>query len=129
GLTVPVVKDVDRLSFQQLSAEIARLSAAARERKLKMEDLSGGTFTITSLGPRAGLLATPIINHPEVAILGVHRIRKRPVVVDDQIAIREMMYLSLSFDHRVIDGAVGADFTYALIGYLESPELLFLEMT
>lgn len=128
GLTVPVVKDVDRLSLQQLGAEIGRLSKAARERRLKMEELSGGTFTITSLGPRAGLLATPIINHPEVAILGVHRIRKRPVVVDDQIAIREMMYLSLSFDHRVIDGAVGADFTYALIGYLENPELLFLEM-
>jgi len=128
GLTVPVVKDVDRLSLQQLAAEIARLSKAAKERRLKMEELSGGTFTITSLGPRAGLLATPIINHPEVAILGVHRIRKRPVVVDDQIAIREMMYLSLSFDHRVIDGAVGADFTYALIGYLENPELLFLEM-
>ncbi len=128
GLTVPVVKDVDQLSLQQLGAEINRLGQAARERKLKLDELSGSTFTITSLGPKSGLLATPIINHPEVAILGVHRIRKRPVVVDDQIAIREMMYLSLSFDHRVIDGAVGADFTYALIGALENPELLFLEM-
>lgn len=129
GLTVPVVKEVDRLSLQQLALEIARLGDAARGRKLKMEELSGGTFTITSLGQKSGLLATPIINHPEVAILGVHRIRKRPVVVEDQVAIREMMYLSLSFDHRVIDGSVGADFTYALMGYLEHPELLLLEMS
>src|SRR5262252_7859680 len=128
GLTVPVVKDVDRLSLRELASEITRLSAAAREKRLKLEELSGGTFTITSLGEKSGLLATPIINHPEVAILGVHRIRKRPVVIDDQIAIREMMYLSLSFDHRVIDGAVGAEFTYALISLLERPELLFLEL-
>ena len=128
GLTVPVLKDVDRLSIQQLASEIARLSAAAREKRLKLDELSGGSFTITSLGQSGGLLATPIINHPEVAILGVHRMRKRPVVRDDQIVIREMLYLSLSFDHRVIDGAVGADFTYALIRYLEQPELLFLEL-
>jgi pyruvate dehydrogenase E2 component (dihydrolipoamide acetyltransferase) len=128
GLTVPVLKDVDRQSIQQLASEIARLSAAAREKRLKLDELSGGSFTITSLGQSGGLLATPIINHPEVAILGVHRMRKRPVVRDDQIVIREMMYLSLSFDHRVIDGVVGADFTYALIRYLEQPELLFLEL-
>ncbi|HME91267.1 MAG TPA: dihydrolipoamide acetyltransferase family protein, partial [Myxococcaceae bacterium] len=125
GLTVPVVKNVDRLSIQQLASEIARLGAAAREKRLKLDELNGGTFTITSLGQNGGLLATPIINHPEVAILGVHRMRKRPVVKDDQIVVREMMYLSLSFDHRVIDGAVGADFTYALIRLLEQPELLF----
>jgi pyruvate dehydrogenase E2 component (dihydrolipoamide acetyltransferase) len=128
GLTVPVLKDVDRQSIQQLASEIARLSAAAREKRLKLDELSGGSFTITSLGQSGGLLATPIINHPEVAILGVHRMRKRPVVRDDQIVIREIMYLSLSFDHRVIDGVVGADFTYALIRYLEQPELLFLEL-
>jgi pyruvate dehydrogenase E2 component (dihydrolipoamide acetyltransferase) len=128
GLTVPVVKDVDRLSLQELATEIARLGTAAREKKLKIDELSGGTFTITSLGEKSGLLATPIINHPEVAILGVHRIRKRPVVLNDQIAIREMMYLSLSFDHRNIDGAVGAEFTYALIDLLEHPELLMLEL-
>jgi len=128
GLTVPVVKDVDRLSLRALGDEIARLANAARERRLKMEELSGGTFTITSLGQKGGLFATPIINHPEVAILGVHRMRKRPVVVDDQIVVREMMNVSLSFDHRVIDGAVGADFTYELIRYLEQPELLFVEL-
>jgi pyruvate dehydrogenase E2 component (dihydrolipoamide acetyltransferase) len=129
GLIVPVVKNADRLSIRDLASEIARLSAAARERKLKMEELAGGTFTVTSLGQQSGLLATPIINHPEVAILGVHRMRKRPVVKDDQVVVREMMYLSLSFDHRVIDGAVGAQFTYELIRYLERPELLFMELT
>jgi pyruvate dehydrogenase E2 component (dihydrolipoyllysine-residue acetyltransferase) len=129
GLTVPVVHGVDRLSIRDLATEIARLGAAARERKLKMEELTGGTFTITSLGQQGGLFATPIINHPEVAILGVHRMRKRPVVVDDEVVVREMMYLSLSFDHRVIDGQVGAEFTYELIRYLERPELLFMELT
>jgi pyruvate dehydrogenase E2 component (dihydrolipoamide acetyltransferase) len=128
GLTVPVVKDVDRLSLRALSDEINRLSTAARDRKLSMEDLSGGTFTITSLGQTGGLFATPIINHPEVGILGIHRLRKRPMVVDDEIVIREMMNVSLSFDHRVIDGSVGAEFTYAVIRRLESPELLFLEL-
>lgn len=129
GLTVAVVKDVDRLSLRQLASEIARLGSAAREKRLKMDELTGGTFTITSLGQTGGLFATPIINHPEVGILGVHKMRKRPVVKDDQIVIREMMYLSLSFDHRVIDGSVGAEFTYSVIRQLENPELLFLEMT
>jgi pyruvate dehydrogenase E2 component (dihydrolipoamide acetyltransferase) len=129
GLTVPVVKHADTLSIRALADEIGRLATAARERKLKMEELTGGTFTITSLGQTGGLFATPIINHPEVAILGVHRMRKRPVVVDDQVVVREMMHLSLSFDHRVIDGSVGAEFTYEIIRYLEHPETLFLEMT
>jgi pyruvate dehydrogenase E2 component (dihydrolipoamide acetyltransferase) len=130
GLTVAVVHHVDQRSLKDLAQEVSRLAAAARERKLRLEELTGGTFTITSLGESGGLFATPIINHPEVAILGVHRIRKRPIVTGEgQIAVREMMHLSLSFDHRVIDGAVGADFTYALIRYLEAPEMLFLEMT
>src|SRR5262249_27598153 len=90
GLTVPVVKDVDRLTVRQLAEEIGRLATAAREKKLKMDELSGGTFTITSLGAQGGLLATPIINYPEVAILGLHRIVKRPVVTDDdRIVVRE----------------------------------------
>ena len=129
GLTVPVVKGVDRLSMKALAAEITRLGAAARDGKLKMDELTGGSFTITSLGQTGGLFATPIINHPEVAIMGIHKMRKRPVVVeDDKIEVRQMMYLSFSFDHRVIDGAVGADFAYAVIKYLVNPELLFLEM-
>jgi pyruvate dehydrogenase E2 component (dihydrolipoamide acetyltransferase) len=128
GLTVPVVKGVDRLTLRQLSSEIARLGEAARSKQLKMDELSGGTFTITSLGTAGGLFATPIINHPEVAILGIHRIRPRPVVVDSQVVVREMGNVSLSFDHRVIDGLVAADATYALIHHLERPETLFLDM-
>lgn len=130
GLTVPVVKHVDRLTLKALAAEISRLGTAAREKKLKVEELTGGGFTITSLGQTGGLFATPIINHPEVAIMGVHRMRKRPVVVGegDEIQVRQMMYLSFSFDHRVIDGALGADFAYAVIKYLESPANLMLEM-
>jgi pyruvate dehydrogenase E2 component (dihydrolipoamide acetyltransferase) len=129
GLTVPVVRHADRLSLRGLGAEISRLGTAARDQRLKLEELTGGSFTITSLGQTGGLFATPIINHPEVAIMGVHRMRKRPVVAeDDQIVVKPMMYLSFSFDHRVIDGAVGADFAYAVIRRLEKPELLFLEM-
>ncbi len=130
GLTVPVVKQVDRLSMKALAEEISRLGTAARERKLKMDELTGGGFTITSLGQTGGLFATPIINHPEVAIMGVHKMRKRPVVVgeDDKIEVRQMMYLSFSFDHRVIDGAVGADFAYEVIKYLHNPSNLMLEM-
>jgi pyruvate dehydrogenase E2 component (dihydrolipoamide acetyltransferase) len=129
GLTVPVVKDVDRLTVRQLAEEISRLAAGARDKTLKLDELSGGTFTITSLGMNGGLFAMPIINYPEVAILGVHRIRKRPVVVeDDQIVVRETMNVSLSFDHRVIDGLVAAEAVGALVQLLEHPESLLLEM-
>jgi pyruvate dehydrogenase E2 component (dihydrolipoamide acetyltransferase) len=129
GLTVPVVKDVDRLTVRQLAEEIGRLAAGARAKTLKLDELSGGTFTITSLGTNGGLFAMPIINYPEVAILGVHRIRKRPVVTDDdEIVVREMMNVSLSFDHRVIDGLVAAEAVGALVQLLEHPESLLLEM-
>ncbi|WP_141590011.1 MULTISPECIES: dihydrolipoamide acetyltransferase family protein [unclassified Myxococcus] len=128
GLTVAVVKNADRLTLAELARETARLGAAARDRKLKMEELTGGTFTISSLGQSGGLFATPIINHPEVGILGVHRLKKRPAVVGDQVVVRDMMNLSLSCDHRVIDGSVAADFTYEIIKYLEKPDLLFLAM-
>lgn len=130
GLTVPVVKHVDRLTMRALAMEISRLGNAARDGKLKMDELTGGTFTVTSLGQTGGLFATPIINHPETAIMGVHKMRKRPMVDEDtgEIVVKQMMYLSFSFDHRVIDGAVGADFAYAVIKYLVTPELLLLEM-
>ena len=129
GLVVPVVHDVRAKTVRQLSAEIDSLARAAREKRLRREDLSGGTFTVTSLGEQGGLFATPIINHPEVAILGVHRMRPRPVVREGRIEVRDMMYLSLSFDHRVIDGAIGASFTYEIIRCLEAPELLMLELS
>jgi pyruvate dehydrogenase E2 component (dihydrolipoamide acetyltransferase) len=121
GLTVPVVRDVDTRPLLAIAAEINRLATAARGGALKLEELQGGTFTVTSTGARGGLLATPIVHHPQVAILGVHEVKKRAVVVDDQIVAREMTNLSLSLDHRVVDGAVGADFLYALIARLADP--------
>ena len=129
GLTVPVVRNADRLSIRNLASEIGRLGNAARDQKLKLEEVSGGTFTITSLGQTGGLFATPIINHPEVAIMGVHRMRKRAIVDEnDQIVIRPIMNFSFCFDHRVIDGATGAEFAYEVIKFVEQPDLLFVDM-
>ncbi len=128
GLMVPVIKDADRKSLLEIASEIERLARAAREGKIALQDLQGGTFTITSLGALGGLFATPIINYPEVAILGIHEIKKRPVVRENQIVMRDMMFVSLSFDHRLIDGDVGARFCKKIISYLEDPKLLFLEL-
>ncbi len=128
GLTVPVVRNAQALSLRALSLEIGRLAAAARNRQLKSSELSGGTFTVSSLGANGGLLATPIINHPEVAIMGVHRLAKRPIVDgNDNIVVRPMMNLSFCFDHRVIDGAVGADFAYEVIKFVARPERMLLD--
>ena len=127
GLIVPVVRNADRRSILEIGQDIVRLSDDARSGKSRKEDVSGSTFTITSLGAQGGLFATPILNHPEVAILGIHRIKERPVVRDGQIVIGHVMLLSLSFDHRLIDGHVGAAFAYELIGFLEDPDRLFLE--
>ncbi len=121
GLTVPIVHDADRLGLFALAREIDRLASAARDHKLKLEELQGGTFTVTSTGAKGGVLATPILHHPQVAILGVHSISKKPAVVHGQIVARDLGNLSLSLDHRVVDGAVGADFLYALIERLQSP--------
>ncbi len=128
GLVVPVVRNADRLSLLGLAKEIDRLSSESKAGRARPQDMGGSTFTITSLGAQGGLLATPIINFPEVAILSVHRIRPTPVVREGQIVARDVMHVSLSFDHRVVDGHVGAAFAYTLIGYLEDPNLLFMEM-
>jgi pyruvate dehydrogenase E2 component (dihydrolipoamide acetyltransferase) len=128
GLMVPVVKDADRKSILEIAREIDRLGNAAKSGTIASADLAGSTFTITSLGTQGGLFATPILNFPEVGILGVHQIKRRPVVRGDQIVIGEVMLLSLSFDHRIVDGHVGAAFAYDIIGFLESPEALFLDM-
>jgi pyruvate dehydrogenase E2 component (dihydrolipoamide acetyltransferase) len=128
GLMVPVVKDCDRRSILDIAREIDRVAGDARSGKAKLEDLSGSTFTVTSLGSQGGLFATPIINFPEVAILGVHQIKEKPVVRDGRIVVGEVMLLSLSFDHRIVDGHVGAAFAYDVIGYLQNPDRLFLEM-
>lgn len=128
GLTVPVIRHANQRGLLGLSDEINRLAAAARVQRLKVEEVSGGTFTITSLGQTGGLFATPIINHPEVAIMGVHRMRKRPLVVEgDRIEVRPVMNFSFCFDHRVIDGATGADFAYEVLKYVEQPGLFMMD--
>jgi pyruvate dehydrogenase E2 component (dihydrolipoamide acetyltransferase) len=128
GLIVPVVKDADRKSVLEIAREVEDRANEARSGKAKLDDLQGSTFTVTSLGAQGGLLATPIVNFPEVAILGVHRMKQRPIVKDGRIEIGEVMLLSLSFDHRIVDGHVGAAFAYEVIGYLEHPERMLLEM-
>ena len=124
GLLVPVVRDADRLGVFELADRVDRLSKGAKDGTLRPEDLRGSTFTITSLGKQSGLLATPILNHPEVGILGVHRIKERPVVRDGAIVVGQVMLLSLSLDHRVVDGHVGAAFMYDVIESLEHPNRL-----
>ncbi len=126
GLTVTVVHDAGKKDLWELAKEIDRLATAAREKRLQLAEVQGSTFTITSLGAAGGILATPVINWPEVAILGIHKIEKRPVVRNDQIGVRDMMYLSCTFDHRVIDGHIGAAFVQTLVNYLEHPALLFV---
>lgn len=128
GLYVPVIKNVDQKSLFQLAAEIADLTTRTREGKVRVDELTGGTFTVTSVGNIGGRFATPILNHPEVAILGVNQIHDRPMAIDGQVVIRKMMYLSPSFDHRVIDGAVAARFVSALKAVLEAPETLLLDL-
>ncbi len=128
GLTVAVIHDADRKSLRVLGEELERLAQAARENRLSLPELTGSTFTITSLGKLGGMFATPVINHPEVAVLGIHRIEPRPVVVDGQIVVRDRMYLSCTFDHRVIDGHIGAAFVTEVKRWLEDPELLMLEL-
>ena len=129
GLIVPVVRDADRKSLLELAQEIALLSQKAREGRLAPEEVSGSTFTITNIGSVGATLSFPIINVPEAAILGVHSIRKRPwVMPDGSIQARDIMFLSLSFDHRLVDGAEAAMFTREVIRLLEKPETLMLEM-
>jgi pyruvate dehydrogenase E2 component (dihydrolipoamide acetyltransferase) len=119
GFSVPVVHGCDRLSLGDLDAEVRRLAEAAHAGTLKPEELRGGTFTVTSAGRSAGLLVTPLVNHPEVAILGVHRIEDRPVVRDGGVVVRRMGNISVTFDHRVVDGKRAADFGLAVIEQLQ----------
>ena len=121
GLIVPVVRDCGTRTIDELDADVRRLADAAREGKLAHEDLRGSTFSVTSAGKLAGLFVTPLINYPEVAILGIHRIAERPVVRDGQVVARRMGNVSVTFDHRVVDGARAAGFALAVIESLENP--------
>lgn len=127
GLMVPVVKNVKEKSILQLADELTKLSEKARSRIIDLADLKGGTFTITNYGAVGGIYGSPIINYPEVAILGLGRIQEKPVVVEGRIEVRKMLPLSLSFDHRVVDGAEAARFLNTVIDHLEDPDLILLE--
>lgn len=127
GLLVPVIKHADQKSVLELAKELDELSQKARGRKLKSHELTGSTFTVSSTGGGGGFYATPILNHPEVAIMGIHKISKQAIVVDDEIQIGHMMGMSLTFDHRIIDGEPSGRFMNGVKKLLETPELLILE--
>ncbi len=127
GLVVPVLRDADRKSFAQIEREIADLAGRAREGKLALAELQGGSFTITNGGVYGSLMSTPILNTPQVGILGMHKIEERPVVVGGQIAVRPMMYVALSYDHRIVDGSEAVRFLVRIKELIEDPEALLLE--
>ena len=127
GLMVPVMRHAETLDLWACAAELMRLSDAARTGKATREELTGSTITITSLGALGGIVSTPVINHPEVAIVGVNRMVERPMIRNGAVVARQMMNLSSSFDHRVVDGMHGAEFVQLLRGYLECPATLFVE--
>jgi pyruvate dehydrogenase E2 component (dihydrolipoamide acetyltransferase) len=129
GLMVPVIRHADRRTLLDLAREVDRLAVAAKNNRVSQRDLGGSTFTITSLGVLGGIVATPIVNYPEVAILAIHKIAKRPVVIDDKIVIRDMMNLSMTVDHRLVDGYDAATFVAEMKASLETPGLIFLDQT
>ena len=128
GLVVPVVRDADAKSFADIEKEIGALGRKARDGKLTIEDLSGGTFTISNGGVYGSLLSTPILNPPQSAILGMHKIERRPIAVGDKIEIRPMMYVALTYDHRIIDGREAVTFLVRLKECVEDPSRLLFDM-
>lgn len=128
GLVVPVVRNADLMSMAEIEREIARLAGLARDGKLAVEDLSGGTFTLSNGGVFGSLLSTPILNPPQSGILGMHKIEKRPIVVGEQIVIRPMMYVALSYDHRIVDGREAVTFLVRVKERVEDPARLLLEV-
>ena len=128
GLVVPVVRDADSMSISQIEKEIGRLGLAARDGKLSVADMQGGTFTISNGGVYGSLMSTPILNAPQSGILGMHKIQERPVVVGGQIVVRPMMYLALSYDHRIVDGKEAVTFLVRVKETLEDPERLVLDL-
>ncbi|MEK9797092.1 MAG: 2-oxoglutarate dehydrogenase complex dihydrolipoyllysine-residue succinyltransferase, partial [Alphaproteobacteria bacterium] len=126
GLVVPVLRDADRKNFAEIEGEIADFGMRARDGKLTMKELTGGTFTITNGGIFGSMLSTPILNPPQSGILGMHNIVKRPVVIDDEIVIRPMMYVALSYDHRIVDGREAVNFLVRIKQAIEDPERLLI---
>ena len=128
GLMVPVVRDVDRMDFASIEREIERLGKKARDGSISMDELTGGTFTITNGGVFGSLLSTPILNPPQSGILGMHTIQKRPMVVGDDVAVRSMMYVALTYDHRIIDGREAVQFLVSIKNSLEDPGRMLLQL-
>ena len=128
GLVVPVLKDADAMGFAEIEAAITAFGARARDGKLSMADLTGGTFTISNGGVYGSLMSTPILNPPQSGILGMHKIQDRPMVVDGEVRVRPMMYLALSYDHRIIDGAEAVTFLVRIKEAVENPERLLLDV-
>jgi pyruvate/2-oxoglutarate dehydrogenase complex dihydrolipoamide acyltransferase (E2) component len=126
-LVVPVIHRADEKDLRTIAGEIERLAGAARDAKLRPEEVHGGTFTITSPGRHAGLMATPLILHPQTGILGVHKASDRPVVRDGQIVVRKMMNLGITFDHRVLDGVAASSFILEVVELLEHPAVIAFE--
>ena len=127
GLMVPVIKNADKLTILEIASELEDLSARAKSRKIALDELKGSTFTLSNYGSFGGTFATPIINYPDVAILGTGRIMDKPWVKDNAIAIRKILPLSITFDHRVVDGSQAAQFLTRVIKYLEDPAMIFIE--
>jgi len=128
GLVVPVVRDADQMTIAEIEAEINRLAGQARDNKLAMADMQGGTFTVTNGGVYGSLMSTPILNAPQSGILGMHKIQERPMVVDGEIVVRPMMYLALSYDHRIVDGKEAVTFLVRVKESLEDPQRLILDL-
>jgi 2-oxoglutarate dehydrogenase E2 component (dihydrolipoamide succinyltransferase) len=128
GLVVPILRDADKMGFADIEKKIGALAVAARDGKLTMADLTGGTFTVTNGGIYGSMLSTPILNPPQSGILGMHNIVKRPVVVDDEIVVRPMMYVALSYDHRIVDGREAVSFLVRIKQCVENPERMLLDM-
>ena len=127
GLVVPVVRDADRLTFAEIERQIAELADKARKGTLSLAELQGGTFTITNGGIFGSLLSTPILNAPQVGILGMHKIEERPIVQGGEVVVRPMMYVALSYDHRIVDGSEAVRFLVRIKELIEDPENLLLE--
>lgn len=128
GLVVPVLRDADQLSFAEVEKGIGELGKKARDGKLSMAELQGGTFTITNGGVYGSLMSSPILNPPQAAVLGMHKIQERPMVVNGEIEIRPMMYLALTYDHRIIDGKEAVTFLVRVKEALEDPQRLLLDL-
>ena len=128
GLVVPVIRDADRLGFAEIEKTIGALGRKARDGKLSIEEMTGGTFTITNGGVYGSLMSTPILNPPQSGILGMHKIQERPMAVDGEVRVRPMMYLALSYDHRTVDGREAVTFLVRIKDYIEDPQRLLIDM-